>query len=361
MRTKLNYLFLMLFSISIAFSSCSKDDDWDEPINPPIVTPEPEKPPVTTLTGAITFKGVDFSHKDLKVTTSTLNFIETDTRSTTYEKPALFTINFNDNVQIIFNTMADSRDKTNENRLIRAFKYITSATVNLIENNKIVKSDTFTFPITKDKNYFKDTFSKDGKIITLSLYLEGTQLLYSGTFDYTTPEKDLIETEEPEKPTPPEEFVYPKDAKELLTYIAKYRWTYTSSKSIYEGNDFLQLNGRPTQERTWLEFTYIVSANEIFPKGHFDYFTPTKAYPTGYGHSNYYEVVEDNYKFLQYWRVKGTDNYIYLYIEVLSETELTFRYLSISNYQTYKKQISEGQEIDWGKYDYMTFKRTDKK
>lgn len=143
MKKITNLLFVML----LLLCSCTKDDD-NTSDNPDTTVP--------SLTGAITKDGVNFDNPNLKCTDCIIE-LSPATRLMADERKASMKLLFNDNVEIIFNSIADIRDKTEADKVYRLLKNCVksevieaSITVNLKNGDKIVSSETFDAPADSD-------------------------------------------------------------------------------------------------------------------------------------------------------------------------------------------------------------------
>lgn len=176
----------MLLITSLIYTSCSSDDE----------NAETENKTVQTLTGAISTKGVDFSTSKLqceKITFTTLT-----TKSATYESPAIMTLQFNDNVEVIIKGIADTRDLTESSKVYRMLKNCISPdgniTINLKDGDKIVSSESF---IPTNADWW--TMATDDSYFTLNFDLKGQKYSYWGQIKYVFPENPTNPTE-PENP-----------------------------------------------------------------------------------------------------------------------------------------------------------------
>lgn len=185
MKKITNLLFVML----LLLCSCSKDDntgDGDDSGSNPLVP---------SLTGAITKDAVDFNNPKLKCTDCFIEF-QPATRLATEERYASMRLKFNDNVEIIINSVADIRDTKETDKIYRFLKYCVkseafdaSITVNLKNDDKIVSSETFNAPA--DADWW--SFASDDSYFTINLNLNGKEYKYSGEFKYEFPEDSVEE------------------------------------------------------------------------------------------------------------------------------------------------------------------------
>lgn len=179
MKNVINLLFVML----LLLSSCSKED-----------TPDNTDPPIKSTTGAITDKGVDFSNPELKCTKCIIEFLPA-TRLSAEESYATMTLQFNDNVEIVFKGIADVRDETEVDKVYRLLKNCTekdAITINLKDGDKIISSEKFTPPaLNADWNdcWWNMDFGKY-TYFAINLDLKGTKYTYKGLFKYTFPEEE---------------------------------------------------------------------------------------------------------------------------------------------------------------------------
>lgn len=165
----------------LLLSSCSKED-----------TPDNTDPPIKSTTGAITEKGVDFSNPELKCTKCIIEFLPA-TRLSAEESYATMTLQFNDNVEIVFKGIADVRDETEALKVYRLLKNCYksdwndgSITVNLKDGDKVVTSEKFDPPTNADWWHM----ASDDSYFTIDLDLKGTKYTYKGLFKYTFPEEE---------------------------------------------------------------------------------------------------------------------------------------------------------------------------
>lgn len=185
MKKITNLLFVMLLLLCV---SCSKDDntgDGDDNGSNPLVP---------SLTGAITENEVNFDNPKLKCIDCFVEF-QPATRLATEERYASMRLKFNDNVEIIINSVADIRDTKETDKVYRFLKYCVksevfdaSITVNLKNDDKIVSSETFDAPA--DTDWW--SFASDDSYFTINLNLNGKEYKYSGVFKYEFPE-DTVE------------------------------------------------------------------------------------------------------------------------------------------------------------------------
>ncbi len=127
--------------------SCSKDDNTGGSDD------NGSNPLVPSLTGAITENEVNFNNPKLKCVDCFVEF-QPETRLLTEERYASMRLKFNDNVEIIINSVADIRDTKETDKVYRFLKYCVksevfdaSITVNLKNDDKIVSSETFDAPV----------------------------------------------------------------------------------------------------------------------------------------------------------------------------------------------------------------------
>lgn len=182
MKKITNLLFVML----LLFCSCSKDND-NTGDNTDTIVP--------SLTGAITKDGVNFDNPKLKCTDCIIEF-QPATRLLADERYASMRLKFNDNVEIIINSVADIRDVKETDKVYRFLKYCVkseafnaSITVNLKNDDKIVSSETFDAPA--DSDWW--SFASDDSYFTINLNLNGKEYKYSGVFKYEFPEDSVEE------------------------------------------------------------------------------------------------------------------------------------------------------------------------
>lgn len=185
MKKITNLLFVML----LLCVSCSKDND-----NTGGSDDNGSNPLVPSLTGAITDNEVNFDNPKLKCTDCFIEF-QPETRLLTEERYASMRLKFNDNVEIIINSVADIRDVKETDKVYRFLKYCVkseafdaSITVNLKNDDVIVSSETFDAPA--DADWW--SFASDDSYFTINLNLNGKEYKYSGTFKYEFPE-DTVE------------------------------------------------------------------------------------------------------------------------------------------------------------------------
>lgn len=231
---KKNYLkflsTLTILFIGLGFSSCSNDDDNPET---PKATPI-EEVVKASKTGAVTTKGVDFNHTNLKVEKVTLS--EMVTVRSTGDKLSTLKVIFNDNVQVVINSLFFANDTAWWHDVLPAhIKYATDITFNLLKEDKTVAiSETFTRQ-SNPKEW--DEFMKS----------DGVQkfcFAFKGDYDYETTTEEGIHVDEsnfePEliqpKPIVPEIPTTPKDT---LTMLEAHKWVYV------EGNDPQVWNKKP--------------------------------------------------------------------------------------------------------------------
>lgn len=179
----------LLFVVLLLLSSCSKDND-----NTDGGDDSGSNPLVPSLTGAITKNEVNFDNPKLKCTDCFVEF-KPETRLLTEERYASMRLKFNDNVEIIINSVADIRDVKETDKVYRFLKYCVksevfdaSITVNLKNDDKIVSSETFDAPA--DADWW--SFASDDSYFTINLNLNGKEYKYSGAFKYEFPE-DTVE------------------------------------------------------------------------------------------------------------------------------------------------------------------------
>ena len=188
MKKITNLLFVML----LLLYSCSKDSDntggSDDNGNG-------SNPLVPSLTGAITDKEVNFDNPKLKCTDCFVEF-QPETRLMAEERYASMRLKFNDNVEIIINSVADIRDTKEADKVYRFLKYCVqsevfdaSITVNLKNDDVIVSSETFDAPANAD--WWE--FASDNSYFTINLNLNGKEYKYSGAFKYEFPEDSVEE------------------------------------------------------------------------------------------------------------------------------------------------------------------------
>lgn len=174
MKKITNLLFVMLL---LLFSSCSKDDD-NTPDNPDATVP--------SLTGAISKDEVNFDNPKLKCTKCIISFLPS-TRLAKEERYASMTLQFNDNVELVFKGIADIRDTKEADKVYRLLKNCYKAewndgsiTVNLKNGDKIVSSEFFNPPTNAD--WWK--MASDDSYFTIDLTLNGKQYTYKGQVKY---------------------------------------------------------------------------------------------------------------------------------------------------------------------------------
>lgn len=187
MKKITNLLFVMLLLLCV---SCSKDDNTGGDDNG-----NGSNPLVPSLTGAITKDAVDFNNPKLKCTDCFIEF-QPETRLMAEERYASMRLKFNDNVEIIINSIADIRDVKETDKVYRFLKYCVkseafdaSITVNLKNDDVIVSSKTFDAPA--DADWW--SFASDDSYFTINLNLNGKEYKYSGTFKYEFPEDSVEE------------------------------------------------------------------------------------------------------------------------------------------------------------------------
>lgn len=185
MKKITNLLFVMLLLLCV---SCSKDDNTGDDNG------NGSNPLVPSLTGAITDNEVNFDNPKLKCTDCIIEF-QPATRLATEERYASMRLQFNDNVEIIINSIADIRDVKETDKIYRFLKYCVkseafdaSITVNLKNDDVIVSSETFDAPA--DADWW--SFASDDSYFTINLNLNGKEYKYSGVFKYEFP-KDSVE------------------------------------------------------------------------------------------------------------------------------------------------------------------------
>lgn len=176
MKKITNVLFLML----LLLCSCSKDNDntgGDDNGSNPLVP---------SLTGAITDKEVNFDNPKLKCTKCVISFLPS-TRLTTEERYASMTLQFNDNVELVFKGIADIRDTKEADKVYRLLKNCYKAdwndgsiTVNLKNGDKVVSSERFDPPT--DTDWW--SMASDDSYFTIDLVLNGKQYTYKGQIKY---------------------------------------------------------------------------------------------------------------------------------------------------------------------------------
>lgn len=186
MKKITNLLFVML----LLLCSCSKDDNTGGDDND-----NGSNPLVPSLTGAITKDAVDFNNPKLKCTDCFIEF-QPETRLMAEERYASMRLKFNDNVEIIINSIADIRDVKETDKIYRFLKYCVksevfdaSITVNLKNDDVIVSSETFDAPA--DADWWE--FASDDSYFTINLNLNGKEYKYSGAFKYEFPEDSVEE------------------------------------------------------------------------------------------------------------------------------------------------------------------------
>lgn len=186
MKKITNLLFVML----LLLCSCSKDDNTGGDDNG-----NGSNPLVPSLTGAITKDAVDFNNPKLKCTDCFIEF-QPETRLMTEERYASMRLKFNDNIEIIINSIADIRDVKETDKIYRFLKYCVkseafdaSITVNLKNDDVIVSSETFDAPA--DADWW--SFASDDSYFTINLNLNGSEYKYSGAFKYEFPEDSVEE------------------------------------------------------------------------------------------------------------------------------------------------------------------------
>ncbi len=186
MKKITNLLFVMLLLLCV---SCSKDDNTGDDNG------NGSNPLVPSLTGAITKDAVDFNNSKLKCTDCIIEF-QPATRLATEERYASMRLQFNDNVEIIINSVADIRDVKETDKVYRFLKYCVksevfkaSITVNLKNDDKIVSSETFDAPA--DADWW--SFASDDSYFTINLNLNGKEYKYNGAFKYEFPEDSVEE------------------------------------------------------------------------------------------------------------------------------------------------------------------------
>ena len=179
----------LLFVILLLLCSCSKDNDNTGDDN------GGSNPLVPSLTGAITDNEVNFDNPKLKCTDCIIEF-QPATRLATEERYASMRLQFNDNVEIIINSVADIRDVKETDKVYRFLKYCVksevfkaSITVNLKNDDVIISSETFDAPA--DADWW--SFASDDSYFTINLNLNGKEYKYSGTFKYEFPEDSVEE------------------------------------------------------------------------------------------------------------------------------------------------------------------------
>lgn len=184
MKKITNLLFVML----LLCASCSKDNTGSDDNG------NGSNPLVPSLTGAITDNAVNFDNPKLKCVDCFVEF-QPETRLLTEERYASMRLKFNDNVEIIINSVADIRDTKETDKVYRFLKYCVksevfdaSITVNLKNDDKIVSSETFDAPA--DTDWW--SFASDDSYFTINLNLNGKEYKYSGAFKYEFPE-DTVE------------------------------------------------------------------------------------------------------------------------------------------------------------------------
>ena len=159
----------LLFVILLLLCSCSKDNDNTGDDN------GGSNPLVPSLTGAITDNEVNFDNPKLKCTDCIIEF-QPATRLATEERYASMRLQFNDNVEIIINSVADIRDVKETDKVYRFLKYCVksevfkaSITVNLKNDDVIISSETFDAPA--DADWW--SFASDDSYFTINLNLNG--------------------------------------------------------------------------------------------------------------------------------------------------------------------------------------------
>lgn len=175
----------LLFMMMLLFCSCSQNDNEDESV-----------PLVPSLTGAITENEVNFDNPNLKCTNCIIE-IQPATRLSSEERYASMKLQFNDNVEIIINSIADIRDVKESDKVYRLLKccikneeFNASITVNLKNGDKIVSSETFTPPANSDWW----SMASDNSYFTIDLTLKGKRYTYKGMFKYVFPDEPVINT-----------------------------------------------------------------------------------------------------------------------------------------------------------------------
>lgn len=186
MKKITNLLFVMLLLLCV---SCSKDDIGSDDNG------NGSNPLVPSLTGAITNNEVNFDNPKLKCTDCFIEF-QPETRLLTEERYASMRLKFNDNVEIIINSVADIRDTKESDKVYRFLKYCVksevfdaSITVNLKNDDVIVSTETFDAPA--DADWW--SFASDDSYFTINLNLNGKEYKYSGKFKYEFPEDSVEE------------------------------------------------------------------------------------------------------------------------------------------------------------------------
>ncbi|MDR2950074.1 MAG: hypothetical protein LBV71_12810 [Prevotella sp.] len=166
-------LFTLCLMATTLFYSCSSDDNNDTDPNPI----------VPTTTGAISNNGVNFNNKDLKVESAIIAKSQLkSTFVTTY-----LNLLFNDNVQVVIEANIDEGTTIPINDVYYTYiKYATKVTFNLLNNNTIVKSESFTDD-AKIKNMYNDNLNA----LTLNFKNE-----YEYKGEITLPETPEIEVPE---------------------------------------------------------------------------------------------------------------------------------------------------------------------
>lgn len=177
MKKITNLFFLMLLLLCV---SCSKDDTGSDD------TGNSSNPLVPSLTGAITDNEVNFNNPKLKCTKCAISFLPS-TRLATEERYASMTLQFNDNVELVFKGIADIRDTKEADKVYRLLKNCYKAewndgsiTVNLKNGNKVVSSELFNPPTNSD--WWK--MASDDSYFTIDLTLNGKQYTYKGQVKY---------------------------------------------------------------------------------------------------------------------------------------------------------------------------------
>lgn len=174
------YLFYFLVAFAtVSFCACSDDDKEEDD--------DTNKPPVASITGAITKDGVAFGTKGLEV--EEIIFTElleqkTVARAGFEETPASMTLRFNDNVEIIVRSIGYDVDNTEAQKIYRllknCYKGVGDITINFIENGKVVSSETFDAPTDRDWWYMPT----DDSYFTFDFDFKGEKYSYYGEIKY---------------------------------------------------------------------------------------------------------------------------------------------------------------------------------
>lgn len=167
-------LFVLMAVITVGFSGCSSDDEEPDDTN---------KPPVTSTTGAITKDGVNFSDEKLKCEEIVFTEIpeqKSVARAAIQDIPAYMILRFNDNVEVVFNGIIYEDDNLPE-RIYRILKNCGKGdiTINFIENEKIVSTETFDAPLS---DWWK--MADDDSYFSLQFDFKGEKYSYTGQIKY---------------------------------------------------------------------------------------------------------------------------------------------------------------------------------